>query len=140
MGIKFENLNIQTQDAIHLIIPGAPIAKKRPRFFRRGSFVGTYNAQETEEGRFLWEVKTQNTSQPKEGAVKLTMRFYFAPPKTTSKKRWKLMLDNIIKHIKKPDGSNLQKFLEDCLNGISWRDDSQIVEWHGYKYFDNNPR
>jgi Holliday junction resolvase RusA-like endonuclease len=31
-----------------ITIPGKPIAKKRPRFARRGKFVTTYNDQQTE--------------------------------------------------------------------------------------------
>lgn len=30
-------------------------------------------------------------------------------------------------HAKKPDGDNLEKFLNDSLNGIIWADDSQIA-------------
>lgn len=30
-------------------------------------------------------------------------------------------------HIKKPDGDNLEKFLNDALNGILWSDDSRIA-------------
>lgn len=30
-------------------------------------------------------------------------------------------------HIKKPDGDNLEKFLNDSLNGIIWNDDARIA-------------
>lgn len=30
-------------------------------------------------------------------------------------------------HIKKPDGDNLEKFLNDALNGVVWSDDSRIA-------------
>lgn len=30
-------------------------------------------------------------------------------------------------HTKKPDGDNLEKFLNDALNGVVWQDDSHIA-------------
>lgn len=35
--------------------------------------------------------------------------------------------DHLLPHIKKPDGDNLEKFLNDALNGIVWDDDSRIT-------------
>lgn len=29
-------------------------------------------------------------------------------------------------HIMRPDGDNLEKFLNDCMNGIVWEDDRQV--------------
>lgn len=34
---------------------------------------------------------------------------------------------NLLPHIKKPDGDNLEKFLNDALNGVVWEDDSRIA-------------
>jgi Holliday junction resolvase RusA-like endonuclease len=47
-----------------------------------------------------------------------------APSTITYKKR---LLQNKLPHIKKPDGDNLEKFLNDALNGIVWTDDSNIA-------------
>lgn len=33
----------------------------------------------------------------------------------------------MLPHTKKPDGDNLEKFLNDALNGIVWSDDSNIA-------------
>jgi hypothetical protein len=49
---------------ITMTIPGIPIAKKRPRFMRRGKFVQTYNCQESEEGRFMWQMKSRYPHAP----------------------------------------------------------------------------
>lgn len=122
-----------------IIIQGKPIAKKRPRFYRRGKFVGTYNDQETEEGRFMWEVKSQwPYSVPHERQAPLSLRciFYMPIPKHTSKKKRATLLY----HIKKPDTSNLLKFVEDCLSGIVFYDDSQVAEVLAAKLYDENPR
>jgi Holliday junction resolvase RusA-like endonuclease len=47
-----------------------------------------------------------------------------APLSLSGKKR---ALQNCLPHIKKPDGDNLEKFLNDSLNGIIWNDDSRIA-------------
>jgi len=125
---------------IELIIPGKPIAKKRPRFVRRGKFVGTYNDQETEEGRFILEVKSQLSGYDIiTGPVKLTTTFFMPIPKSTSKKKKAQMLRGEIKHSKKPDFDNLVKFVCDCLNGIIWKDDSQVYISSVLKMYSENP-
>ena len=127
----------------HFIIPGKPIAKKRPRFARRGKFVMTYNDQETEEGRFLWEVKQQIKCPLLEGPIKIACVFYMPRPKShygTGKNAGKLKTNAPTLHTKKPDLDNMLKFCYDCLNQITWKDDSQIVENVAKKFYSDNPR
>ena len=124
-----------------LIIPGKPIAKKRPRFARHGKFVRTYSDQETEEGRFLWEVRKQlNGHEIFTGPIEMTAIFHMPIPKSTSKKRRAMMLGREIYHTKKPDVDNLIKFVCDCLNGEAYRDDSQIFQKIGIKKYSEEPR
>lgn len=47
-----------------------------------------------------------------------------APLAYEGKRRWGL---HNTPHILRPDGDNLEKYLNDALNGIVWRDDSQIA-------------
>ena len=62
-------------------IPGLPIAKARPRFFKRGNFVGTYNSQETEEGRTMLFIKDSYNGPLIDFPVKVSMIFGFPRPK-----------------------------------------------------------
>ena len=39
----------------------------------------------------------------------------------------KRRLQHLCPHTKKPDGDNLEKFLNDALNGLIWEDDSRIA-------------
>lgn len=121
-------------------IPGTPIAKARPRFVRRGKFVSTYNPQETEEGRFLFEVQKQWKREPLKDPLIVECGFFMPIPKGTSKKKTVAMLAETEKHTKKPDASNLIKFVEDCLNRFVWKDDSQIFRIVGEKFFSESPR
>ena len=57
--------------------------------------------------------------------------FFFKIPKSWTKKqkaeaKW---------HIKKPDIDNLQKAVKDALNGIAYRDDSQVCKVMALKQY-----
>lgn len=123
-----------------ITILGNPIAKKRPRFVRRGKFVGTYNCQDTEEGKFKWDLLAQvGDMEPVEGAVSLTCRFFMPIPASMSNKKRALYVGGVYDHIKKPDLDNLVKFVKDCCNGILWRDDSQVVSLTASKAYHSTP-
>jgi Holliday junction resolvase RusA-like endonuclease len=50
------------------------------------------------------------------------------------------MIDGIIRPIKKPDLDNIAKIIADSLNGVAYRDDSQIVESSVAKFYSDFPR
>jgi Holliday junction resolvase RusA-like endonuclease len=56
-------------------------------------------------------------------------------PQSHSKKRREACLSGVEKPIKKPDIDNLAKSVLDGMNGIVWRDDSQIVSLHVTKVY-----
>ena len=124
-----------------LSIPGKPIAQARPRFVRRGKFVATYNPQETEAGRFVLSVMSQLPANfsPFKGPLNLLCTFCLQIPVTTSKKKKEAMLAGRILHTKRPDCSNYLKFIEDCMNGVVWLDDSQIVRINAEKVYAEAP-
>jgi len=126
---------------LSITIPGKPIAKKRPRFARRGKFVQTYNCQETEEGRFMFSIMAQLPEgwQVVQGPVRLECLFMMPIPKTSRKKALDMAMGNI-RHTKKPDVDNCAKFLKDCCNGILWRDDSQVYSLYATKFYAENPQ
>ena len=134
---------------IHITILGKPISKRRPRFYRRGNFVGTYNDQETEEGRWLLEAKHQLQEQGLftgflkliPGPIILRLSFYMPLTKNTPKKTIKAIEEGkIIWHTKKPDLDNLIKFVKDCLNKFIWEDDSQVCFVAAMKFYGIEPR
>ncbi|HHL2031183.1 RusA family crossover junction endodeoxyribonuclease [Clostridium perfringens] len=48
--------------------------------------------------------------------------------KSYSKKRVQAIRDGLEKPTKKPDADNIAKIILDSLNGIAYKDDSQIIE------------
>lgn len=122
-----------------IIIPGKPIAKKRPRFARRGKFVTTYNDQETEEGRAYLEIRRQWPWPPVTGPVRMFILALF-PITKASVKKVEAMLNGETKHVKKPDLDNLEKFYMDVFNGLVWVDDSQVWKMEAEKAFAREPQ
>lgn len=116
---------------LKITIPGNPIAKKRPRFARRGKFVTIYSDQETEEGKAFLQIKEQvNGHKPFEGAVSVRSVFYMPRPKNhfgTGRNDGKLKPSAPKYHTKKPDIDNLIKFYYDIMNVLVWEDDAQVV-------------
>lgn len=51
----------------------------------------------------------------------------YEPPKSTSKREKARMLSGELLPTKKPDADNIAKVVLDALNGVAYRDDSQIV-------------
>lgn len=52
----------------------------------------------------------------------------FEPIKSISKKQRELMLQNKVRPTKKPDIDNIIKAILDALNGVAYKDDTQVVQ------------
>lgn len=115
-------------------IDGNPIPDARPRVTR----YGTYNPRHREKTRlktYLLSLGIKALSGP----LKVSLVFFMAIPKSTSKKKSKEMLTNRITHTKKPDLDNLVKFVFDSCTGILFDDDRQIVHLEAFKCYDESP-
>ena len=120
-------------------IDGEPVGKGRPRFTRGGH---TYTPEKTANYEALIRLAFQENFPdfvPWDCPVEVYMTAYFSIPKSFSKKRHKLAEDQLIRPTKKPDSDNISK-LKDALNGIAWKDDSQVVTEHVYKFYSDRPR
>lgn len=110
-------------------IEGKPVGKGRPRFKRMGNFVQTYTPSNTAEYEKLVRLRFQNAGgQITDKPVRVAVVAFFAPPKSTKKRDRIEMLANRILPEKKPDVDNIAKIILDALNGIAYKDDSQVVD------------
>ena len=130
---------------LSLSIPGNPIAKKRPRFARRGKSVTTYNAQVSEENNMRRVVMAQLPKMwtPIKNPIKITIIFYMKRPKAHygSGKYANILKNNApLIHSSKPDIDNLQKMIYDCFNQLVWSDDSLVCESCTRKEYSESPR
>lgn len=123
---------------INFTIKGKPQGKARPRFRKIGNYVSTYNTKQTKDYEEL--VKISVTEQCKDkldkeytGLVKIHIKAYFKPNKSVSKKQYNLLIGT--EFLKKPDSDNIAKIICDSLNGIAYKDDSQVALLNIEKYY-----
>lgn len=129
---------------ITFTIPGEPQGKARPRVVRN-KCTGrnmTYTPDKTvayEElvrARYKEVAKNANFS---EQPLEVCITAYFSVPKSKSKRQKSLMLSNTLYPVKKPDCDNIAKIICDALNGIAYKDDSQIVRLNIVKKYADTP-
>ncbi|SET95101.1 Holliday junction resolvase RusA (prophage-encoded endonuclease) [Salinibacillus kushneri] len=128
---------------IEFTVLGDAQAQGRPRAGRtRSGKVRMYDPQSSRTYKqYVKLVASQHA--PKKlilGPVSVSIKIYRQIPKCMSKKLRKLSLDEIYRPTKKPDCSNIAKGIEDALNGVIYKDDSQIVELQVSKYYSEKPR
>jgi Holliday junction resolvase RusA-like endonuclease len=84
---------------------------------------------------FLPEVRKQWLWPPIRCPVMVIMRFFMAIPKGVSMKKRMKMLNHEYPHLWSPHLDKLIAFAKDCLKGIVWEEDRQIIIFHGEKHF-----
>lgn len=109
----------------------APIGSPRPRFRNAGRFVQTY--MPTSYTKHKDYIQEQMPKLLTDKNLKVSLYFYFEPPKSWSKKR-KLIALGTYKRTK-PDVDNLIKTVLDAANNHVWQDDNQVVHIDSYKMY-----
>jgi Holliday junction resolvase RusA-like endonuclease len=115
-----------------------PVGKQRARYAKRGNFVQTYTPDKTRNYESLIReaaIEAMGSSEPLETPVTLYLYIRAPIPKSLPKKRIEACLNGLEKPIKKPDASNVLKSVEDAMNGVVYKDDSQIVNIHVSKVY-----
>jgi len=108
-------------------IPGRPLAKQRAKKAASGHFYTpkqTVNYEDFIKYIYL-ELKNRLWFDK---YVWIGFQAYFKIPKSTSKKRAQLMLDNKIEHDKTPDIDNCLKVIMDGLKGAAYAEDAKVTK------------
>ena len=98
-----------------------PMSSPRPR---RASHGGVYMPKSYQDWKLLFGFKIKKLVTMHDGPVIIDLEFNFKKPKSWSKKK-KAEADW---HTSKPDMDNLEKSVLDALNGIAYKDDSQVCK------------
>lgn len=127
---------------VTFIVYGIPVPKARPRFRRIGNFVSTYTAAKTktyEDSVREAARSAMGSSEPLETPVSVYCYIRCPIPASYSKKRKQACLDGIEKPTHRPDADNTFKSVSDAMNGIVYKDDSQIINIHITKVYAETP-
>ncbi len=117
---------------ISIRIATIPVAQPRQRTAIRRSrdgkiFTGNYTPANHPVQQFKSDVRAavqREVDSPLDGPVQLRVMFLMPRPKRLV---WKRRDMPRACHISRPDLDNLVKAVKDALNGIAWRDDSQVM-------------
>jgi Holliday junction resolvase RusA-like endonuclease len=124
------------------IIQGPPIPLQR----HRTNNGRTYDPQAQAKESIGWDLYAQRVKMHgsvdcgliMDGAIRMVIVFYMPIPKSLSIKKQDELCGT--PHHKRPDLSNLIKFVEDAANGILYADDAQIASIKATKLYDLQPR
>lgn len=124
-------------------VPGEPVAKARARVFfnKRANRVMSMTPTKTATyEQFIKLVAADHFPAPIPGPLVMTVRVYRSIPKSLSRKLIEQAEAGIIRPTTRPDSDNYLKGCLDALNGIAFRDDSQVVSVHVHKFYSGVPR
>lgn len=116
-----------------IVVEGTIKGKARPRL---GKFT-TYTPDDTVN----YENWVKICYQQQDGRhflnepIRAEIRVYHKVPKSYSKKRIEGIRQGLERPQKKPDADNIAKIILDSLNGIAYKDDSQVIELQVSKFF-----
>lgn len=116
---------------IEFVVPAVPVAqpRQRHRVVHAGgrAFAQNYTPARDPVNSFKAAVQLAASQAycgaPLEGPLRMSAVFVFPRPKSM---HWKTRPMPRVWHTSRPDRDNLIKSVQDALNGILWRDDSQI--------------
>lgn len=124
-----------------LTVPGEPCAKARPRVTKQGiAFTPAKTKNYENLVKELFIITYGQTFVPLDCPLSSTVSSFHSIPRSWSNKKKKLASEGQIRPSKKPDLDNLAKSVWDSLNGLAYKDDSQIVEAKIEKWYSARPR
>ena len=107
-----------------------PVAKGRARAFIRAGHIGHYTPEKTVAYETMVKLVAQQAMRggdPITGPVSLVVRAFMTIPASWSQKKQREAAVDVIKPTSKPDLDNMVKAIKDGVNGVVWRDDSQVT-------------
>ena len=123
---------------------GEPQGKGRAKPYRCGNHIRMYTPQKTVVYENLihmeYEQQCRRYRFPEDSMLEITVEAIFSVPKSVSKKNRLLMLERVLRPVKKPDVDNILKAVCDGLNKVAYADDKQIVSMKVEKFYGETPK
>lgn len=123
-------------DIIHLRVNAVPVAQPRQRHaISKKGYVTNYTPADHPVNQFkaavAYEAKYRYSGDILTGALYISIVAVFPRPKSMM---WKKREMPRAHKVSKPDIDNVQKSVFDALNGVLWKDDSQITSVRATKF------
>lgn len=134
--------DLKRDGSVRFFVPGKPQGKGRPRAVARGKFVRMYTPEKTasyESTVALAASEAMGDRPPMEGPLAVVMRIALPVPASWSNRKKAHAIDCIVLPITKPDADNVIKAVFDAINGVVWRDDTQVVDLRMIKRYGERP-
>ena len=127
------------KEIVHFTIPGEPVAQGRAR---RGKWGNMFDPEKSRNFKKIVSnyARAAYKGEPVVCPVIMELAIYRKIPASWSKGKKQKAIKGDVLPISKPDCSNYLKGVEDALNGIIYKDDSQIVGIAVYKAYSEEPR
>ena len=123
---------------------GAPQGKRRPRFTTVNGYARTYDHEDdlyyANAVVVAFKEARPDGYDLYEKPLKMRITALHSVPKSFSKKKTAQALQGEIFPMKKPDADNVAKLVCDALNGIAYRDDTQVIELVVVKRYAPEPK
>lgn len=126
-------------DKLVLTVPGEPQGKQRPRWSKVGTYTPKKSLNYETYIKELFATKYPDF-MPLESDLIMKLEIWLLIPGSASKKKKELMEKAIIRPAKRPDIDNVIKTVFDALEGLAFRNDSQIVTVIASKFYSHTPR
>jgi Holliday junction resolvase RusA-like endonuclease len=127
---------------IHFQVEGDPKGKGRPRFTRAGKFTRVYTDKQTLDYEAVikfFAAQAMGSTDLLETPVSVFLYIRHAVPQSYSKKRTEACLSGLEQPCKKPDIDNIAKTYLDAMNGVIFKDDTQVIDLHVKKVYSAVP-
>ena len=124
---------------IKVFVPGEPVAKARPRMTRTGHVYTPSKTHHYEYKISLLGLKAMAGKSPLEESLHIDILIVVSVPKSWSEKRKNEALAHQVYPTGKGDLDNFVKSALDGLNGVIFKDDSQICSMNARKVYGEIP-
>ncbi len=111
---------------IYLNVPYVPTSQKRHRHTRGGRTYDPCSEQKRDFLRLCQSISAPPVDEHMHAPIGCMLTFTFARPCSHRTSKGVLRKSAPLCHVYKPDADNLAKFVMDALNGVYYKDDSQI--------------
>jgi len=108
-----------------IIVEGKIKGKARPRVFNGHAMTPKDTVNYENWVKVCYQ---QQSKMYLEGSIRASITAYYKVPKSYTKKKIQAIRDGLEYPQKKPDIDNVAKIILDSLNGIAYKDDSQVIE------------